>query len=100
MHLAAGEFNLAVFQGKQGVVRADSDVKTRLEFCSALAEDNGTGRDDLPTVGFNAEILGIAVAPVPGGALSFFMCHNSPGHWSKIGLPSIRQGGRIYCIEP
>ena len=78
MNFSPLEFDLAVLEGKERVVAADTDVETRVEFGAALANDDGAGCDRLPTVCLDAAILWIAVATVRRGALSFFMCHKSP----------------------
>ena len=78
MDFAALEFDLAVLEGEEGVIRADADVEAGHEFRAALADDDGAGRDDLPAIRLDATILRIAVASVPGGALTLLMCHTSP----------------------
>src|SRR5689334_6172293 len=76
VNLASLELNLAILQRKQRIIAANANVETRLKLRPALADDDGTGRNDLPAVGFHASVLGIAVAPVLGGALTFLMCHD------------------------
>jgi len=83
MDFAALEFDLAVFEGEESVVRADADVEAGHEFRAALADDDGASRDDLPAIRLDATILRIAVASVPGGALTLLMCHLSPVNSKK-----------------
>src|SRR5687767_10068549 len=73
--LAALELDLAVDQGEDRVVLADADVEAGNELRAALAEDDGAGGDGLAAVSFYAEVLGVGVAAVAGGAGALFMCH-------------------------
>jgi len=73
---AALEFDFAVGEGEEGVIAADAYVKAGVELGSALADDDGAGGDLLAAVGFYAAVLGVAVAAVPGAALTLLVCHD------------------------
>jgi hypothetical protein len=61
---------------EERIVFAETDVEPRAEPPPALPhEDRSTG-DDVAVVAFDAEALRVAVAPVPGTALTFFMSHD------------------------
>jgi len=70
------EANSAVGESKESVIATHSDVQACLEFCTALADDNGSSRDGLPTKTFHAEPLAATIASVPCRSLSLFMCHD------------------------
>src|SRR5215831_17991722 len=78
VHLATLKFYFAVLQGEKRVIRTDPDIEARRELRPALSDDDRTGLNHLPAVRFHAQILRIAVAAVPRGALTLFMCHKSP----------------------
>src|SRR6478609_4343954 len=75
---SALELDLAGLEGEEGVVLADADVEAGVEAGAALADDDRAGADGLAAVGLDAEVLGVGVAAVPGGAAAFLMCHGSP----------------------
>ena len=52
------EFNIAVHFGEQGVVFAHAYVVAGVEFGTALADDDGTCRNQLVAVGFYAQAFG------------------------------------------
>jgi hypothetical protein len=54
----AGDFR------KQGIVSADTDIHTGLEFRSALPNENGSTGDQLPTEAFHTQPLRMTVAAV------------------------------------
>src|SRR5258705_2896449 len=51
-------------QSKQRVVLADADIDARVHLRAALAHDDAAGVDQFPAVGFDAEALGVRIAPV------------------------------------
>jgi hypothetical protein len=55
-----------------------ADIATWTPFGSDLAKKNVTWRDVLATKLFDASTLGIRIATVSRGALSFFVCHDLP----------------------
>ena len=75
MDLSALKFDNPRFGGEEGVIIASADVEAGLELCSTLANDDGPGFCGLSAVELDASELGIGVATVFGGTLSFFMCH-------------------------
>src|SRR6266487_521562 len=60
---------------EEGVVLAESDVEPRAEPPPALPHEDRSPGDDVAVVAFDAEALRVAVAPVPGTALTFFVSH-------------------------
>ncbi len=71
-----GERHVAVYQCKQGVVHANTDVGAGMELGTALAHDDGTSRDQLTAESLHAEHLGLGIAPVSRRAAAFFLCHD------------------------
>ena len=71
-----GERHVAVYQCKQGVVHADTDVIARVELGSTLAHDDGASSDQLTAKGLHTEHLGLGIAPVSRRAAAFFLCHD------------------------
>ena len=69
------EFNVARALREQGVITTDTDIDACMETRAALTNQNVAGNNFLPTKHFDAQSLGMAVAPVAAGALSFFMSH-------------------------
>ena len=66
MHFPALELDLAFLQRKQRVIATDADIEAGREAGTALAKDNRAGGDNLAAIGFDAEVLRIAVAAVSG----------------------------------
>ena len=54
----------AVGECEEGVISAHTDVLTCLESCSALANNDRTGRDGFATETFHSEALAAAIATV------------------------------------
>ena len=69
------EHDLAIREREQGPVAPGADVAAGDELGAALADDDATGRDELPAKSFYAQSLANAVAPVTDAALTFLMCH-------------------------
>ena len=61
---------------EEGVISAHTNVLTCLKFCSALADNNGTGGNGFAAKTFDSEALAAAIATVACGSLTFFMCHD------------------------
>jgi hypothetical protein len=76
--LAPGEPNCTACFGKQRVITAASNILTRVEFGTALTDNNGSGLNEFTTEGFYTEHLGVGVATILGGPHSFLMCHSGP----------------------
>jgi hypothetical protein len=74
--IALIEANSAVGEREESVIATHSDVQACLEFCAALADDDGASRDGLPTKTFHAEPLATTIASVPCRSLSLFMRHD------------------------
>ncbi len=71
----AGEFHLAICECVQCVIRADANIETRMDVCSALTNQNVSGEDELSVCSLDAEALGLGVSAVLSRAYTFFMCH-------------------------
>jgi hypothetical protein len=69
------KLNGACGERKQGVVLAATNVYSRVEVGSALADQDFTGVDYLAVVALDAKTLCVRVATVAGGANSLFGCH-------------------------
>src|SRR6187401_621267 len=67
-----GELHPARDLRKQRVVLAAADVQTRPEPAPTLADEDGATRHEVAIVALDAQALRIAVAPVPGTALTLF----------------------------
>src|SRR5207249_5105356 len=61
--------------GVQRVVLASANVEARVNPRAALADDDAPSRHDFTAEAFDAEILRVAVPPVPTRTLSFFVRH-------------------------
>ena len=61
---AISEFDNARDLGKQSIIFACAHVFTSLHLGPALADNNGTARNELPGEYLNAEPLGVRIAPV------------------------------------
>jgi len=72
---SAAECNLAWFECEKSVILAYAAVLTWFEFRAALTDDNRPSLDSLAAISLDSTMLGIAVATVPGRALSLLMCH-------------------------
>ena len=53
-----------------------ADVQARAEAAAALAHEDRSAGDDVAVEPLHAEALRVAVAPVAGAALTFFVCHD------------------------
>lgn len=51
-------------EGKEGVILTQAHVETRKEFCATLTKNDGPSLDGFTAIGFDPEVLGIAVPPV------------------------------------
>jgi hypothetical protein len=69
------EFYLSLPEGKQGVVLAETDKKSRFETGASLADDDLAGQDSPSTENFHSQALGRGVSTILGTALSFNVCH-------------------------
>ncbi len=69
------ELHKTVYHRKQRVVFTQSNVKTRLQDCSSLPNDNRSASDILPAEPLDTKPLGVAVPSVPGTSTCFFMSH-------------------------
>ena len=72
-------FDGTVFQGEQGMIAANADIVTRVKPGAALADDDIAGKNEFAAITFDAEALGVTVAPVFRSSLTFFMCHDRRG---------------------
>jgi hypothetical protein len=61
------ELNSSCDEGEQCVVAATTDSGAGVEVCSALANDDFSGLDDLAAVTLYTEVLGIRVATITSG---------------------------------
>ncbi len=58
------ELDYTVYQGKDGVVFADADILSRMDFRSVLPDDDTACFDGLPAIYLHAEPLALAVPAV------------------------------------
>ncbi len=65
----------AVDEGEEREIAALADVSAGAEFRASLAEKDVPRSRDLAVVELDAEPLGVGVAPVSAGTLSFFVRH-------------------------
>jgi hypothetical protein len=72
---AAVELHLAVDEGKERVVASLADPLAGVEYCAHLADEDVSGANLFAAKPLHPATLGIAVASVPAGTLSLFMCH-------------------------
>jgi hypothetical protein len=68
--------HLAVHEGEDGEVFAETDVCAGLPLGAALAADDVAGDDNFTTELFDAETLALAIASVFNATLTFFMSHD------------------------
>ncbi len=64
-----------VLEGEQRVVATHADVLAGVVACAALANDDVASDDFFATELLDAEALGVAIASVLTGSLSFFVSH-------------------------
>ena len=69
------ELDDAIDEREQCPVLTSSDVRTRMDFGTELANKNASSADFLSIVAFDAASLSGGVATVPCGTLTFFMSH-------------------------
>ena len=67
------EADSTIHLGEQGVVLTEPDVEPGSKPAPALTHEDGTTRHNVAVVTLDAKTLRIAVAPVAGAALSFFV---------------------------
>jgi hypothetical protein len=67
---------LAVTKREKGVIAAEADVHTRVEFGAALAHEDIAAQHVLAAKPLHAETLTRAVATVARGTASFFVRHD------------------------
>ena len=60
---------------EQGIVLGAADVQSRLQRRAALPDEDRTARHELAGKTLHAEALAVAIAPVAGRTLTFFVCH-------------------------
>src|SRR6476469_3935848 len=85
------ELDDAVDLGEERVVLAQTDVLAGVELRAALADDDRAPRDRLAAERLHAQVLGVGVAAVTAGALSFFMCHELEPPAGNLPLAGGRQ---------
>ena len=74
--LALLELYDTICESKQGVVLATTNVLTRRDMRTTLANDNLTSLDRLTTINLGAKPLRMGIATVTRRAQAFFMRHN------------------------
>ena len=74
--LALLELYDTICESKQGVVLATTNVLTRRDMRTTLADDNLTSLDRLTTINLGAKPLRVGIATVTRRAQAFFMRHN------------------------
>jgi SAM-dependent methyltransferase len=75
---AGTEFDDPIRQGEQRVVSATAHVHPGVDARSALAHDDGAGRDARPVEHLDTQSLGLRVPPVAGGAAALGLRHLDP----------------------
>jgi hypothetical protein len=60
---------------KQRIVFAYANVVAGFDMSSTLSNNDGTGRDGLPAIGFSTSPLTLGVAAILGGTDTFFVSH-------------------------
>ena len=73
--IAAVKADVAVGKGEEGVVASHADIVAGVELGAALADEDGSGEDELSAVPLHPKTLAVAVATVACRSLTFFMCH-------------------------
>lgn len=68
------EFNLAVDQGEQRIIRSTADIIAGMDVRTTLLDEDVARKDELPVRALDAETLGLGIAAVTGGTHSLFMC--------------------------
>jgi hypothetical protein len=63
--------------GKQGVIFSQANIQSGLKPRPALADQDRATRNQLSSKAFDAQSLGIGIAPVSGTSHSLFMSHTS-----------------------
>ncbi|SBT09752.1 hypothetical protein PROAA_3410002 [Candidatus Propionivibrio aalborgensis] len=58
------ELNVTLNESEQGVILAEADVFTWMEFGAALANDDVSGEDHLPAIAFYAQTFRLRVTSV------------------------------------
>ena len=69
------EADLAVNLGEQRVIFAQPDVQAGFKAATLLPDEDRPAGDEVAVMALDAEPLGVAVAPVAGTALPFFVSH-------------------------
>jgi hypothetical protein len=77
------EADQAIGQREQGVVAADTHATTGVIPGSALADKDRSGGHKSAVRSLYAKALAVGIASVLYGALTFFMCHESPASTCK-----------------
>lgn len=62
--------------GEQGIVLTATHIRAGAKSLAALSDEDRAARHQVAIESLDAEALRIAVAPVTGAALSFFVCHD------------------------
>jgi hypothetical protein len=71
------EANNAIRKSKERVVLTNTNIRSGVELCTDLPNQNTARSYSLSAEPFYATSLGIRITAVPTGALSFFMSHSS-----------------------
>ena len=83
LFLDADEFALALLlepydarrESKERIIRAATDIGSRLELCASLTDQYLAAVYELAAEAFNPQPLRVRVSPVSRAAYSFFVCH-------------------------
>src|ERR1700674_987077 len=69
------KLDIPIDQGEEGMIAANADIVTGLDFGTALAHNDAACCHQLSIEAFYAEHLRLAVASIARAAYTFFMCH-------------------------
>ena len=73
---ASIELDVTVHQRVQREIGPLTDTSSGVELCAHLADEDVARTYLFAAESLHAATLGIAVAPVSGGTLTFFVCHD------------------------
>jgi hypothetical protein len=99
------EFHNAVPLRKQRVIPSHTDIKSRVNFCATLANNDISGNNLLTAVNLDAQSLGFRIATVLSAAACFFMSHcnipfvfEGPIRSQPVPLNSVRAICSFSCL--
>jgi hypothetical protein len=70
------EFNYSIDYREECIVTPQAYILTGVNTRTALLDQNGAGRYELPVEALDPQALAMAVPAVLGASYAFLMCHN------------------------